>query len=289
MGKTVIEVRDLWFRYRYSSDWVLRGVNLEVEESDFLLVTGPPACGKSTLCLTFNGLIPQNIEGTYRGEVTVMGSSTRDTPVWTLAQQVGIVFQDPESQFLGMTVLDDLLIGPENLGLAEEEAMERVEWALRVTRLKGLEDKSPFELSGGQKTRVAIASVLTLMPRILVLDDPLVSLDPVGKVEVMEVLSRLNREHGITIVLATHEVEEAAEYARHVAFMREGRVLHYGEPGEVFSRLTLDEVKSIFSPQCLEILMELKARGLDGARPVYVVDEAEKIIREMLMRGVSRR
>jgi len=258
---------------------------LTIYESDFLLLTGPPACGKSTLCLTFNGLIPQNIEGEFKGTVTVMGMNTRKTPVWELAQQVGMVFQDPESQFLGMTVLDDLLIGPENIGLPEEEAMRRVEWALKVTRLNGLEDRSPFELSGGQKARVAIASALTLMPKILVLDDPLVSLDPMGKRDLMEVLSRLNREHGITIILATHEVEEATSYATRLAFMTNGKILYYGEPGEVFNRLTLEEVKSIFSPQCLEVLLELKDRGLPIRCLMYTLDGAENIIKKILAKG----
>ncbi len=287
MTKIAIEIKELWFKYTTSRDWVLKNINLEIHEGDFFLLTGPPACGKSTLCLTLNGIIPHNIEGDFKGTVKIFGMDTRKTPVWKLAQYVGMVFQDPESQFLGITVLDDLLIGLENLGIPEDEAFKRIDWALRVTRLKGLEEKSPFELSGGQKQRVAIAAALTLLPRILVLDEPLGPLDPIGKREVIEVLYDLNKKYNITIFIATYEVEEVIDYANKMAYMENGMIKLFGSPSEVINKLTRNEYLGMFPPQSSEVLYELKERGFKVSKISYKIDETEKILRKIVNKGVS--
>lgn len=283
MPREVIKLKNVWFKYSNSNSWILKEVNLSVDEKDFFLLTGPPACGKSTLCLTLNGLIPHNIEGYFRGDVIVFGRNTRNHPVWELAQYVGMVFQDPESQFIGITVLDDLLIGLENLGIPEDEAYRRIEWALKVTRLKGLEEKSPFELSGGQKQRVAIAAALTLMPKIIVLDEPLAPLDPIGKKEVIEVLHELNKKYGITIFITTYEVEEVIEYATKMAYMENGTIKYLGTPDEVINQLKEYELYNMFPPQCAEITLKLKNNGINLPKVTYSLYDTEKMLREVLL------
>ena len=177
-------------------EWVLRGISLAVEAGEFLSIMGPTGVGKTTFCLALNGIVPQSTGGRIKGDVLVDGLNTKRQPVAALAQRVGMVFQDPETQLFNMTVEAELAFGLENLGLPPAEIQERVQWALALVKMEGFMNHSPFHLSGGQKQRIAIASALAMTPRILVLDEPTANLDPLGKREVFSVVRELRRPEG---------------------------------------------------------------------------------------------
>lgn len=232
---------------------VLKGVDLEVERGEFVSIMGPTGVGKTTLCLALNGIVPQSTGGTIRGEVVVAGLNTRQHPVPELASQVGIVFQDPESQFFNMTVEDEVAFGPESLGLDPREIRERVDWALAVVRMSQHQHRSPFQLSGGEKQRVAIAAVLTMTPRVLVLDEPTSGLDPIGKAEVFRVVRELKQRDGMTIVMVEQESEKIAEFSDRVVVLCDGRVALVDTPDRVFAQVELMHEIGLAVPQVSEL------------------------------------
>lgn len=240
--------------------WVLRGVNFEVEEGEFVSIMGPTGVGKTTLCLGLNGIVPQSTGGVIRGNVTIGGWNTKETLVPNLAQRVGLVFQEPETQLFSMSVEAEVAFGLESLGIAPEEIEERVEWALTVVGMSEYRKRSPFSLSGGQKQRAAIASILAMTPKILVLDEPTASLDPLGKTEVFSVVRELRHRRGMTIVMASFESERIAEFSDRVIVLREGVVEQEGTPGEVFSQVELMQDIGLAVPQVSELAYCLNER-----------------------------
>lgn len=268
-----IRIRDLHFSYPALSPTkgpplvsngepipVLRGINLEVERGEFVSIMGPTGVGKTTLCLALNGIVPQSTGGTIRGEVVVAGLNTRQHPVPELAAQVGIVFQDPESQFFNMTVEDEVAFGPESLGLDPREIRERVDWALTVVGMAQHRQRSPFQLSGGEKQRVAIAAVLAMTPRILVLDEPTSGLDPMGKAEVFRVIWELKQQKQMTIVLVEQESEKIAEFSDRVVVLRDGKVALVDTPDRVFAQVELMHEIGLAVPQVSELAHLFNAR-----------------------------
>jgi len=232
---------------------VLKGINLEVERGEFVSIMGPTGVGKTTLCLALNGIVPQSTGGTIRGEVVVTGLNTRQHPVPELASRVGIVFQDPESQFFNMTVEDEVAFGPESLGLDPPEIRERVDWALTVVRMSQHRHRSPFQLSGGEKQRVAIAAILAMTPRILVLDEPTSGLDPMGKAEVFRVVRELKQREQMTIVMVEQESEKIAEFSDRVVVLRDGQVALVDTPDNVFAQVELMHEVGLAVPQVSEL------------------------------------
>ena len=218
---------------------VLRGVNLEVDKGEFLSVMGPTGVGKTTLCLALNGIVPQSTGGVIKGDVLVRGLNTKEHTVSELASMVGMVFQDPESQFFSMTVESEVAFGPESMGVDPAEIMERLEWALDVVGMSEYRDRSPFQLSGGQKQRVAIASILAMLPDILVLDEPTSGLDPMGKLEVFRLVRELKQREQMTIIMVEQEAERIAEFSDRVAVMHEGAFAVVDTPRAVFSQIDL--------------------------------------------------
>jgi len=239
-----ISFRDVYYSYpplttKGEPVSVLRGVNLEVEKGEFLSIMGPTGVGKTTLCLALNGIVPHSLGGLMKGDVVVGGLNTKEHRVSKLASMVGIVFQDPESQFFNMTVEDEVAFGPESLGMNPTEIMERIEWALNVVQMSDFRDRSPFQLSGGQKQRVAIASILAMTPEILVLDEPTSGLDPIGKFEVFRVVRELKHRKQVTIIMVEQEAEKIAEFSDRVAVMHDGRFAVVDTPYAVFSQIDL--------------------------------------------------
>lgn len=237
-----IIIRDLRFSYPpLHSDGepvrVLAGVNLKVERGEFLSIMGPTGAGKTTLCLALNGVVPHSSGGRFGGDIVVAGLNTKEHPVALLSSRVGIVFQDAESQLFNMTVEDEVAFGPESLGVPSTEIRERVDWALAAVGMAVHRNRSPFRLSGGQKQRVAIAAVLAMLPRVLVLDEPTAGLDPVGKAEVLCVIRELQRHRQMTIVLVEQESEKIAEFSDRIAFLHERQIALIGSPDEVFSQV----------------------------------------------------
>jgi len=253
-----ISIHDLHFSYPILSPDVepipvLKGIDLEVERGEFVSIMGPTGVGKTTLCLTLNGIVPQSTGGTIHGEVVVGGFNTRQHPVPELASRVGIVFQDPESQFFNMTVEDEVAFGPESLGLDPREIQERVDWALTVVRMSQHRHRSPFQLSGGEKQRVAIAAILAMTPHILVLDEPTSGLDPIGKAEIFRVVRELKQREQMTIVMVEQESEKMAEFSDRVVILHDGKVALVDTPDRVFAQVELMREIGLAVPQVSEL------------------------------------
>ncbi len=219
------------------SPFVLRGVSLSLEEGECLALLGRTGAGKSTLCLTLNGIIPALTGGTFRGEVRVAGRSTQDCDPGELSQTVGLVFQDPESQLLSLTVEDEVAFGLEGLALPSDDIEARITEALAMTGIEDLRGRSALELSGGQKQRVVLAAVLAMRPRVLVLDEPTARLDPAGKRSLLEAVHRLRAERGTAVLWVTQDLDRVPLLADRLAVLHEGRIALEGEVREVFSRV----------------------------------------------------
>jgi energy-coupling factor transport system ATP-binding protein len=200
-------------------------VNLAVSPGELILVTGASGCGKSTLALALAGLIPTRVHGEMRGRVTFDGKPLSGLAPHEVAQFVGLVFQNPNLQLINMTVKSEVAFGPENLALPSAEITARVDWALEVTGMAGMRAATVTTLSGGQKQRTAIAATLAMRPRLLVLDEPLSDLDPVGAQEVLGTLRRLAREHGTGVIIIEHRVDEVVPWADRIVLMDDGRIV----------------------------------------------------------------
>ena len=218
----MINIRDL--TVRYGDVPALNQVSLNIQPGEWVLVSGLSGCGKSTLVKALCGVIPHIDAATMSGSVTIDGLDTREHAVVTLAEHVGVVFQNPESQLFHLHVEDEVAFGPRNLGLSEADIQARIQWAMRVTNLTALRDNNPAELSGGQKQIVAIASVLAMKPRVLVLDEPLASLDTPNAKRVIETLDNLCRHHGMTIIMIEHRLETTLPYVDRVVLMENGQI-----------------------------------------------------------------
>jgi energy-coupling factor transporter ATP-binding protein EcfA2 len=233
--------------------WVLQGVNLEVGEGEFVSIMGPTGVGKTTLCLALNGIVPQSTGGRIKGDVHIYGLNTKRQSVADLAQRIGVVFQDAETQLFNMSVEAEIAFGLESLGKPPKEIAERVEWALALVGMSGFNDRSPFHLSGGQKQRVAIASILAMTPSILVLDEPTANLDPLGKAEVFSVVRELRRTRGMTIIMVEHESAHIAEFSDRVIILNNGRVELEGRPAQIFSQVDRMREIGLDVPQVSEL------------------------------------
>lgn len=235
----IIELRDL--QVSYGEVQALRGVDLTVGEGEWLLVTGPSGCGKSTLARTLSGLIPGALPARATGEVVVAGRDLLAASLPEVAQTVGMVFQNPASQLFHLSVAEEVAFGPRNLGLSEEEVRARVTWALEAVGIEALADRRPDKLSGGQKQLTAVAAVLAMRPRVLVLDEPTASLDVDSTRQVMDALRRVNERWGITLVMIEHRLPLVGDAVDRVCLMDGGRMAVQGQPGEVLGDPTLQK------------------------------------------------
>ncbi|WP_456394615.1 ATP-binding cassette domain-containing protein [Thermococcus sp.] len=258
----VVETEDLSFKYRRAREYAIKNINLKVRKGEFLGILGASGSGKSTLCLTLNGIIPNSINGKFEGNVYVKGVSTREVSPAKLSTTVGLVLQNPESQLFNMTVEEEIAFGLENLGIEADEIRRRINWALKITGLQGLENEFPPNLSGGQKQRLAIASVLAMRPEIIVLDEPTAQLDPLGREQVLSLITLLNKEQGITIILVEHNTDYMLSFADRVIVMDRGEIIMEGKPEEIFEEAELLKSLGIRLPASIKIGAELKRRGI---------------------------
>jgi len=289
---SIIAIKDLWWRYTEEPDapWVLKGINLDVNAGEFVVITGPNESGKTTLCLCLNALIPYNFLGVFKGHVEVTGMDTRDHKTSELAPKVGMVFQDPESQFITLSVDTEVAFGPENFGLPISEIEERVDWALRAVRMEGYKYKPPRALSGGQKQRVAIAAALAMRPDILVLDEPTSNLDPVGKTEVLEIISELRKEIKLTTIIVEHNVEDCVAFADRFVLLFDGKIELSGSPEEFLEHEKKLKERWVRLPQVTE-LSHLMIRNEDFyLKNLYLtLDQAYESVDQMFRRQILGR
>jgi len=230
----IVRIEGLTFTYSGFDTPALNDINLSVEEGEFVLLLGPSGCGKSTLCRCLNGLIPHFYTGKMEGKVVVAGMDVSKTPTYVLSQYVGMVFQNPENQLFSLTVENDVAFALENLGMPRDEIRRRVDFALKAVGIEELRKRSPFELSGGQQQKVAIASILALMPKLMVFDEPTSSLDPVSAKSIIETILKIRKEFGTSVIVAEHRVELLADKVDRVIVMHKGRIVKDGSPREVF-------------------------------------------------------
>jgi energy-coupling factor transporter ATP-binding protein EcfA2 len=263
----IVEVRSLSYTYPGSTKPTLTNVNFSVEEGEFILLTGPSGCGKTTLCRCLNGLIPNSYGGEFNGQVIVDGLVTTEHPVYEIAQHVGLVFQNPENELFCTSVEREVAFGPENLALPREEIRKRVEESLAMVGISHLRDKSPEELSGGEQQKVAIAALLAMKPKILVLDEPTANLDPASAQSVLNVLLKLNEESGVTTILVEHRLEMVAHMAHRCAILNEGRLVLMGKPEDV---LYSDEAEAIGIgiPKVVQVTKALGINKMTGKCPL---------------------
>lgn len=223
-------------------------------------MTGPSGCGKSTLLRCLNGLIPHFYQGEFSGHVFVEGTDTRTSNVSELSKLVGLVFSDPESQLLTLEVAADVAFGPENLGLPRDEIISRVDWAIKNVGIEGLRHFAPFELSGGEQQKVAIASILSIKPKVLVLDEPTANLDPKSAKSIIHLLGDLS-EQGVTIIVAEHRLDLVSQYSNKVVLMQKGEVKLEGEPEKVFTS-NLTEELGVDAPVYYSLSQSMSKVGL---------------------------
>ena len=236
MNQPVLEFKNVTWTYEDMDHPALRDVSFTVDRGELVGIVGVNDAGKSTLCRLCNGLIPHSFIGQLTGDVLVNGQSIRDMETAALARSVGSVFSDPEAQMSQVTVLDELYFGPANLNRPKEEILAAAQSVMELLGLAKFRDRSPFQLSGGEQQRVAIASVLTMQPEILALDEPTSNLDPISTERIFQVIAQLNREMGTTVLLVEHEIELLAQYATRILVVHDGAILLDGTPQEVFSR-----------------------------------------------------
>ena len=249
MAEAIAVLDQVSYIYPRSPEPVLRDISLEIREGEFLGLIGPTGAGKTTLCLALNGIVPQFYGGRFFGRATVAGLDTLDHPISVLARHVGTVFQDPETQLIATSVENEIAFALENLRVPREEILERIPRVLAAVRLEGTERKHPHELSGGQKQRLAIAAGLAMQPDLLVLDEPTSQLDPVGEQEVFAVVRELNKELGVTTLMASHAAEQMAEHADRIALLSNGEVIAIGTPDEIYSQIELLHEHDLRPPQ----------------------------------------
>ena len=257
----IIEIRNLTFKYVNDEDQentAIDGLDLNIEEGSFVAVLGHNGSGKSTLAKHLNGIL-QPTEGT----VLVAGMDTCDEKLITnIRRQVGMVFQNPDNQIVANVVEDDVAFGPENLGIEPGEIRKRVDEALKAVDMWEFRDHAPHLLSGGQKQRVAIAGVIAMRPRCIVLDEPTAMLDPVGRAEVIDTIRRLNKEQGITVVLITHPMSETINADRLIV-MSAGRIIEDGKPAQVFANVQKLRDAGLTVPETTQLIYELRKEGFD--------------------------
>ena len=279
--QTAINVEHLAYTYPGVDDTpgvaVFKDLNLVIEEGTFVAILGSNGCGKSTLAKHFNTiLLPCG------GSVSVFGMQTSDeNKLMQIRRTVGMVFQNPDNQIVANVVEEDVAFGPENLGVASPAIRRRVDNALKQVDMYEYREHAPHLLSGGQKQRVAIAGVIAMEPKCIVLDEPTAMLDPRGRREVMETISRLNREKKITVVLITHHMDEAAQ-AQRVVVLHKGQVALDGTPREVFSQVDQLHEMGLAAPETVELCWELNKEGFHLPLERLNAEECAQTLYEVL-------
>ena len=271
MSDTIIKFDNVSFAYELEDEGVVNAVNdfsLEVPEGQFLAVLGHNGCGKSTVAKLINGILVPN-----KGKVTVEGMDTSDEEKTVdIRKTVGMVFQNPDNQIVATIVEDDVAFGPENLGVEPSEIRKAVDSALKAVGMYEFRNREPHRLSGGQKQRVAIAGVIAMNTKCIVMDEPTAMLDPQGRKEVMDTVMKLNKEFGITVILITHYMDEAVKADR-VVVMDGGRIAIDGTPKEVFKNVEKMKGLGLDVPQATELAYRLRKKGFK--LPDNILDENE--------------
>jgi len=270
MSNPIIELKNFSFRYEGSEDVVLKNLELTINEGDFVGIVGCNRAGKSTLCKCMVGILPFVMGGQWDGGIVVDGRNFNETKGANISDTIGIVFQDAESQFTQPTVEDELAFAMCNFGFPKELIRERILYAAEACGLMDLLDRSPFRLSGGQQQRLAVACILALQPRVLILDESTSQLDPVGRDDIFRLVGELHKQ-GKTVIMVDHNIEKIAECVDKVLVLHEGNLVAYDAPSKVFCQKELLNANSVRIPQVTDAALAMKEQlKIEGDLPVHL-------------------
>lgn len=282
-----IKIENLTYVYMPKTPFekkALDNVSLEIEDGEFLAVIGHTGSGKSTLIQHLNGLLKP-----ASGKIYVDGTdiTDKDTKLVDIRKKVGLVFQYPEYQLFEETIAKDIAYGPSNLGLNEDEILKRVKKSMEMVGLNYEEykDISPFELSGGQKRRVAIAGVIAMEPKVLILDEPTAGLDPAGRDDILEQIKLLHEKYNMTIILVSHSMEDVGKLAEKIIVMNDGHIELQGKPKEVFREIDTLERIGLAVPQVTYLMRELKRKGFNVSEDIFTVEKAKSELLNILLKN----
>ena len=270
---SLITFNNFHFRYKKNKEYQLNNINLKIDENKFILLCGETGSGKTTLIRSMNGLIPQFYPGYYKGNVIVNEKDTSETPIAELARDVGIVFQNPENQLIAMDVENEIAFGMENLGFPKEKMIEKLNNITRTMEIEHLLDKAPFELSGGEEQRVAIASILVLEPKILILDEPLSSLDPYMAEKIIFLLKKIQIETNTTIIISEHRMDLILPVVDEIILMSNGSVLEHDTKEKIINGKTFQDL-NLNKPIIYSIFSQLKKENLFKEKIPASISEA---------------
>ena len=274
--KSIIDVKNLSFRYKESQEYYdVKGITFHVKRGEWLSIVGHNGSGKSTTVRLIDGLLEAE-----SGEIVIDGQLLTEENVWSIRRQIGMVFQNPDNQFVGATVEDDVAFGLENQGLSRQEMKKRVEEALDLVGMLDFKKREPARLSGGQKQRVAIAGVVALRPAILILDEATSMLDPEGRRELIETVKGIRKDYDMTVISITHDLEEVAMSDR-VLVMKKGEIESTSSPRELFSRNDLDQI-GLDDPFANQLKNSLSQNGYDLPENYLTESELEDKLWELL-------
>ncbi|SEU01482.1 energy-coupling factor transport system ATP-binding protein [Salinibacillus kushneri] len=251
-----ISFQNISFQYPQGDEWALKDVSFHIEENEWVAIIGHNGSGKSTIAKLMNGLLtPQS------GRIHIKGLEVNEENIWEVRKKVGMVFQNPDNQFVGTTVIDDIAFGLENHGVQRDEMLKRMKYSLEAVKMEGYENHEPHNLSGGQKQRVAIASVLAIEPDIIILDEATAMLDPIGRNSIMETVDHVRSERDVSVVTITHDLNEVL-FADRVIVMNDGEVWKEGTPREIFNlHKELGEI-GLDTPFVTQLSNSLKSEGI---------------------------
>lgn len=279
MSQPIVALNNISFQYPNNETDALQDVSLEISKGEWIAIIGPNGSGKSTLAKIINGLLVP-----YEGQVHINGELLNEETVWEARRAVGMVFQNPDNQFVGATVEDDIAFGLENNGIPREEMLLRIEDALEQVRISNFREHEPARLSGGQKQRVALASVIALRPDVVILDEATAMLDPLGRREVIAAIRELKKEFNLTVISITHDIDEAS-YADRIFVMNQGKIMNRDTPANIFALGDDLVTMGLDVPFAQKLKQALLERGVDMPE-TYLNEEAlfEWLIKSYLIK-----
>lgn len=274
----LIRFKNFFFRYKGNEEYALNNINLKIERNKFILLAGETGSGKTSLIRCMNGLIPQFYAGYYKGSIQVAGKDTIITPIADLSTEVGVVFQNPENQLIAMNIEHEIAFGMENLGIQEEIIKEKLKYVMQLTEISKIADKAPFEISGGEQQRVAIASILALEPKIIVLDEPTANLDPLFAQKIITLLKKIQKEKEITIIISEHRMDLIVPIVDEIILMKQGNVLAHGNKQDIINSSVFEEL-NINKPLIYSVFNHLRKENLIHTSLPTSISEAVSILR----------
>jgi energy-coupling factor transporter ATP-binding protein EcfA2 len=276
----LIQFHNFYFRYKGNEVYALNNVNLKIKENKFILLAGETGSGKTSLIRCMNGLIPQFYSGYYKGWVEVNGIDTTNTSIADLSTFVGIVFQNPENQLVSMNVEHEIAFGLENLGIPKDQIKQKIDEVVQLTGIENILNKAPFEISGGEQQRVALASILALNPKILILDEPTSNLDPFFASKILTLLQKIHQERDITIIISEHRLDLLISIVDEIILMNKGKIIEHGEKDEVINNTNFEQLK-INKPFIHSLFTNLKSEKLFDGNIPFNLSEAARIIKRL--------